>query len=466
MEVSTTPLLDIVRAQLETLQDKKYLCAYSGGLDSSVLLHAVSKLPGIDLRAIHINHGLHAGADSWAEQCIAFCRARDIELEVIKVDVKINTGKGLEAAARSARYLAIANHIHADEVLLTAHHLQDQAETVLLRLLRGSGSQGLAAMRTSSLAHGFKHTRPLLSVSKIQLQAYAESEKLDWIEDPSNIKTDFDRNYLRHEIMPLLEHRWPQAIAALSRSAELLAEEHQCLREQSTIFLAMVQGVDERALTVSGLMQYSKPWRAQILRAWIESLNTPPLPANILQEIEQALLTASSDTAAQVQWSGMQIMRWRDCLYLMKTVVEMPDDWQHVWDDALPFSLPNRDQWGFESEQNPTTLAALIQNHFGGNLRVGFRQGGEKILLENRGQHSSLKNCLQELGVPPWERSRLPVLSTVAGECLAVGDVLLSARFATFCESNGIRFSRRVWTRGSARQARKTSPDFLSLKAF
>lgn len=444
MEVTKTPLLSIVQMQLEALQHKKFLCAYSGGLDSSVLLHAVSKLPGIDLRAIHINHGLHADADNWAEQCVAFCRALDVKIEVAKVDVKKNTGKGLEAAARSARYLAIAKHIHDDEILLTAHHLQDQAETVLLRLLRGSGSQGLGAMRANSSAHGFKQSRPLLRVSKNEIQAYAESEKLNWIEDPSNHKTDFDRNYLRHEIMPLLEKRWPQATAALSRSAELLAEEHQCLREQSAIFLAMVQGVDEHALTVSSLMQYSKAWRAQILRAWTESVNTPPLPTNILQEIEQSLLTASSDTAAQVHWSGMQIMRWRDCLYLIETPVDMPDDWQHVWSDALPFTLPNGDLWGFDTAQNPAVLAALIRENFGGDLLLSFRQGGEKMQLKNREQHSSLKNCLQELGVPPWERSRLPVLSTVSGECLAVGDVLQSARFEAFCESNSVRFSRRA----------------------
>ena len=238
MEVSKPPLPGILQAQL---QDKKYLCAYSGGLDSSVLLHAVAKLPAITLRALHINHGLHTDADAWAEHCAAFCRALDIELEVVKVDVEKNAGKGIEAAARSARYKAIASHIQDDEVLLTAHHLQDQAETVLQRLLRGSGSQGLAAMRASSSAHGFKHTRPLLSVSKAELKAYADSEQLGWIEDPSNNKTDFDRNYLRHEIMPLLEQRWPQAIAALAHSAELLAEEHQCLREQSAIFLALLQ---------------------------------------------------------------------------------------------------------------------------------------------------------------------------------------------------------------------------------
>lgn len=440
MEVGKTSLLEIVKAQL---QDKKYLCAYSGGLDSSVLLHAISKFPSIELRAIHINHGLHPDADAWAEQCMVFCRMLDIELEVFKVDVKRDDGKGIEAAARSARYHAIAEYIHDGEVLLTAHHLQDQAETVLLRLLRGSGSQGLASMRTTSFSHGFKQLRPLLSVSKARLQAYADSEKLNWIDDPSNDKTDFDRNYLRHQIMPLLEERWPQATAALSRSAELLAEEHQCLREQSMAFLALIQDVDKRALAVSGLMQQQKPWRAQILRAWTESLNMPPLPANILQEIEQTVLTATSDTAAQVQWSGTQIMRWRDCLYILETHVEMPHDWQHVWSDALPFTLPNGDQWGFESGNDQTALWATIQNDFGGDLVIAFRQGGERIMLKNREQHSSLKNCLQELGIPPWQRSRLPLVLTASGECLAVGDVLLSARFEAFCKSHSVRFSRK-----------------------
>ena len=442
MELSNPPLLALVQVQLQ-LQDKKYLCAYSGGLDSSVLLHAVTKLPGITIRAIHINHGLHPDADAWAEHCVAFCRALNIEIDVVKVDVEKNAGKGIEAAARSARYLAIANHIQENEVLLTAHHLQDQAETVLQRLLRGSGSQGLAAMRVSSSAHGFKHTRPLLSVSKAELKAYADSEQLGWIEDPSNSKTGFDRNYLRHVVMPLLEQRWPQATVALTRSAELLAEEHQCLREQSAIFLALLQGVDGRALTVSGLMHHSKAWRAQILRAWTESLNTPPLPANILQEIEQALLTATSDTAAQVKWSGTQIMRWRDCLYLLETRVEMPNDWRRAWTDALPLTLPNGDQWGFESSENMTTLPSAIREYFGSDLVLSFRQGGEKILLKNRKQHSSIKNCLQELAIPPWERGRLPLLSTITGECLVVGDVLLSARFEDFCETQKIRFSRK-----------------------
>lgn len=448
MEVSDQPadsfgntaLFKELQSQLNG-HGNKFLCAYSGGLDSTVLLHAAARIPGIALRAIHIHHGLHPHADSWAEHCVRECRDLGVELIVVNVDVKKGNGKGIEAAARSARYDAIAGHIRSDEILLTAHHQQDQAETILLRLLRGSGSQGLGAMRTLSSVHGFKQLRPLLSISKAQLHGYASEEKLSWIEDPSNDKTDFDRNFLRHEVLPMLEKRWPRAVSALSRSAELLAEEHQCLRAQSDIFLAQVQGIDQQSLSVPALMQHQKPWRAQILRAWTESLDTPPLPAHILQEIELTLLHAKPDAEARITWEETGITRWRDCLYLSKVQPNTPQDWQLDWNGVDELMLPNGDRWEFAGTGIETVD---IQNHFCGDFVVSLRQGGEKILLENREHHSLIKNCLQELGVPPWERRTLPLLSTSSGECLAMGDVIASARFKAFCESHQIRFSRRV----------------------
>ncbi|MGH8757936.1 MAG: tRNA lysidine(34) synthetase TilS, partial [Burkholderiales bacterium] len=303
---------------------------------------------------------------------------------------------------------------------------------------------GLGAMRALSAAHGFKQLRPLLSISKAQLHDCAVAEKLGWIEDPSNDKTDFDRNFLRHEVLPMLENRWPQAVSALSRSAELLAEEHQCLRVQSDIFLAQVQGIDEQSLSVPALMKHQKPWRAQILRAWTESLDAPPLPAHILREIELTLLQAKPDAKARVTWEETGISRWRDCLYLSKAQPDMPQDWQLHWNGTDEFMLPNGDRWGFDGAGNNRTTAMDFQDCFGGDLIVTFRRGGEKVLLENREHYSSIKNCMQELGVPPWERRKLPLISTSTGECLAMGDVLISARFKAFCESCKIRFSRRV----------------------
>lgn len=451
MAVNKTPidspknnaLTDALRLQLES-HGKKFLCAFSGGLDSTVLLHVAARIPDIKLRVIHIHHGLHADADRWSEHCIKVCRELNVELDVIHVEVKKNDGKGIEAAARHSRYQAIAKHIQDDEVLLTAHHRQDQAETLLLRLLRGSGSHGLAAMRALSSAHGFQQVRPLLSVSKVELQSYANEEKLTWVEDPSNSKTDYDRNFLRQEIMPLLETRWPHAADSFARSAELLTEEHQCLREQSEIFLSQVQGVDQFAISVSALMQYSRAWRAQILRAWTQSLDTPPLPGNALQEIEQSLLPARADATALVHWSGMEITRWRDCLYLSEVQADMPPDWQLGWDGLGEVILPNGERWGFEGTGYSPMTGVDIQNHFGGNFVVTLRRGGEKIQLENREHHSLVKNCLQELGVPPWERRKLPLICTANGECLAMGDVLRSARFEAFCATQKIRFSRKV----------------------
>lgn len=423
---------------------QKFLCGFSGGLDSSVLLHAAAKLPDAKIRAVHIHHGLHPYADRWTQHCIDFCRDLNIDLTIIKVDVDKASGTGTEAAARHARYDAIANHIQDDEILLTAHHMQDQAETVLLRLLRGSGSQGLAAMRAMTSAHGFRQFRPLLSVPKSMLQDYAESEKLKWIEDPSNAKIDFDRNYLRHEIMPLIERRWPQASTNFFKNAELLAEEHQCLFEQSKIFLSQVQGIDKYTLSVSALMQYSRAWRAQILRAWTQSLDTPPLPSNVLQEIEQSLLTARPDATALVQWSGTEITRWRDCLYLSKVQADMPADWECEWNGGNEFVLPNGDRWFLESIDLGLDITEAMRKHFAGPLAVRLRQGGEQILLANRTHRTHLKNRLQELGIPPWERRRAPVFFTYAGECLGMGDFIHSARFEDFCKANSLRLVREV----------------------
>lgn len=230
----------------------------------------------------------------------------------------------------------------------------------------------------------------------------------------------------------------------MSRSAELLAEEHHCLREQGEIFLSQIQGVDAYAISVSGLVQHSKPWRGQILRAWISSLDAPPLSANILQEIEQSLLTANPDASAQVRWADTEITRWRDCLYLSEAKAAMPENWQYAWNGVESFTLPNGDHWAFASNGDTVDIATLIHRDFGGDLMVKLRQGGERILLDNHEHHSTIKNCLLELGVPPWERRKLPLIRTMAGECLAMGDVLVSARFKAFCATHKIRFSRRV----------------------
>ena len=203
------------------------LIGFSGGLDSTVLLQLLASDPSMHragLRALHVHHGLQAAADAWAEHCARQAAALGVALEVLRVDVPRDGGHGLEAAAREARYAALAAALAPGETLATAHHLDDQAETFLLRALRASGPEGLGAMRPWRRFAGGWHWRPLLALPRATLQAWAQAHALEWIEDPSNALPDPDRNFLRLQVLPMLQRRWPHAAAALARSAELSAQ--------------------------------------------------------------------------------------------------------------------------------------------------------------------------------------------------------------------------------------------------
>ncbi|KLD74514.1 tRNA(Ile)-lysidine synthetase, partial [Xanthomonas hyacinthi DSM 19077] len=230
------------------------LVGLSGGLDSSVLLHALAQQPQYrraGLRALHVHHGLHADADAWADHCAAFCAALAIPLQVRRVQVPRDGGHGLEAAARQARRTAFAQALAAGEWLALAQHRDDQAETFLLRALRASGADGLAAMQPlRDFAHGMLW-RPLLALPRSDLHAYAQRHALRWIEDPSNADPGFDRNFLRLQLLPLLRQRWPHADAALARSAQLCGEAGALLDDGDQAALDALRGGDAATATLS-----------------------------------------------------------------------------------------------------------------------------------------------------------------------------------------------------------------------
>jgi tRNA(Ile)-lysidine synthase len=428
--------------QANEFSGKRIVIAYSGGLDSSVLLHKFSVLND-NIRAIHIHHGLHADADLWLQHCEHECQKLNIPLSIFRVRVDKQQGAGLEAAARIARYQAIASAMQYDELLLTAHHQNDQAETLLQRLMRASGSQGLAGMRQYTESNGMPQYRPLLKVPRAELLAYAQHHRLTWIEDPSNTQTQFDRNFLRHDVLPLLQSRWPHAVSMLSRSADILREEHQCLNEQAALYLAQVQSLDPSVITISKLQALSPAWRAQVLRHWVNTLHCPALPSNVLQQIENELLFARHDSEATTRWERTCIRRWRDALYCSAEKENSAHDWQHLWQDLQAVKLPDQNFWGWAGQS--TTLAVTAeatQQYFGGPLHLSFRRGGEKIQLPKRSHHSSIKQCLQALGIPPWQRQQLPLLSSADGECLAFGDVLISEKLLHFQQLHGLRFTQ------------------------
>lgn len=407
------------------------LVGLSGGLDSTVLLHALSQDPLVrvqGLRAAHVHHGLQSTADEWAMRCAAFCDALGVALTVVNVEVDRDSGEGLEAAARKARYAAFECVLEEGEVLITAHHRDDQAETFLLRALRGSGPDGLAAMRPwRKFAAGW-HWRPLLETPRRELLAYADQHGLAWLEDPSNEDLHHDRNFLRQRILPLLRERWPQADAAFTRSAVLNADAVELLGHEDALALAMVRTADPRSLSVHALLELPAPRRARALRRWIDELDLPPLPGEGIERIESDLLPARADARARFEWRDGVIERWRDLLHAQRRREPLPAEWRVEWGGQAPLPLPGGDLLQLQGAAS-----------FLSPLRVFARQGGERIALPGRAHSHTLKNVLQELGVPPWEREALPLLSNGAGELVAVADLAYSAGFDAWLRESGAR---------------------------
>ena len=407
------------------------LVGFSGGLDSSVLLHACAASPTLrepGLRAIHVHHGLHRDADAWAAHCGRICEALGIALTVVRVTVQRDAGEGPEAAARKARHGAFNDVLRDDEVLALAHHRDDQAETFLLRALRASGPDGLAAMRPwRRFGRGWLW-RPLLGLPRAQLLAYAREQGLGWIEDPGNVDTGFDRNFVRHRVMPLLRERWPHVDAAFARSAALNGEAVDLLDAGDAGVLADAGRADPHVLGVAMLLQLPAARRARVLRRWIAELGLPPLPGEGIAHIEHDLLSAAPDRMAGFAWHGALVRRWRDLLHADRQRAPLPADWTRPWDGREPVRLPDG-----------SLLALEGAGHFDADLLLGARRGGERITLPGRGHSHALKHVLQDLGVAPWMRERLPLLSSAEGEVLAAGDVVYSARFDAWLRAGHAR---------------------------
>ncbi|QWP74639.1 tRNA lysidine(34) synthetase TilS [Lysobacter sp. K5869] len=422
---------DAIPAALAALPAAPLCVGYSGGLDSSVLLHALAAAPAArarGLRAWHVHHGLHADADAWAAHCARICAGYGLELSVSRVSVARGGGDGPEAAARAARHAAFAADLGAGEVLALAHHRDDQAETLLLRLLRGSGPDGLAAMREWRDCGRGRLWRPLLALPRAALEAYAQRHGLEWIDDPSNEEERYDRNFLRHRALPLLRERWPQADATLAQSARLQDEAASLLEADDAAALAQVRSLDPHALAREGLRALAPARRARVLRRWIAALELPPLPAQGVAQIERELLPARADAEAEFAWNGAAVRAWRDLLYAQWQRAPLPREWRVEWDGRAPLALPGGGRLRLDG-------AAA----FDAPLIACARAGGERIALPGRAHRHSLKHALQALGVPPWERERLPLLLDDDGDVWAAGDLLYSARLEAWLRERGAR---------------------------
>ncbi|RJT38640.1 tRNA lysidine(34) synthetase TilS [Rahnella woolbedingensis] len=394
--------------------DGRKLCvAFSGGLDSSVLLAGLAELrdttlPEIELRALHIHHGLSQFADDWVEHCQEFCQQRKITFSAVKVHIDAQNG-GTEAAARTARYQAFADNLVSNEILLTAQHLNDQCETFMLALKRGSGPAGLSAMSADSSAHGYRLLRPLLDLTREQLEEFAARSQLSWIEDDSNGDARFDRNFLRLEILPALYDRWPHFAQAATRSALLCAEQESLLDELLNESLnVLVDG--QRSLSVEGLKAFSAVRRSALMRRWLALLGEKMPSREQLQRIWDEVALSREDAQAQLVLGGMVIRRFRQRLYLLPEFQSLKDQ-IICWDPCEKLMLP--DGLGFlEIDIDPRTQAdgcLIRQPHADEKITVRFQAQGsiEKV---GRDRARQAKKLWSELGVPPWQRDRIPLI--------------------------------------------------------
>jgi tRNA(Ile)-lysidine synthase len=406
--------------------------AFSGGLDSSVLLHATAALRTqlqCELRAVHLDHGLHPRSSAWSAHCAAVCTGLDIPLTTAHLRLDPGAGESVEAVARAARYQRFSELLGPGDLLATAQHRDDQAETLLLALLRGSGVHGLAAMpSTAPLGHGML-VRPLLGFSRSALAEHARRAGIVWIEDPSNADAGFDRNRLRHQVLPALRERWPSFDRTLARSAAQCAEAAELLDGVADQWIAGLMGSRPHTLSIDGLRALPRPRCRLVLRRWLHREGFLLPSRATLERVIDELLQAACDRTPLIAWRGCEVRRYRRDLYALAPLPPTPQQTLR-WSGDQPLRLPNG-LGRLELDTKPSGLPVL---------HVCFGRAGLRCRVGDAPSRT-LKKLYQEAGVPAWLRAYVPLL-LLGSELAAVAGVSqCDARLA------GLRWCAHPWVR-------------------
>ena len=386
------------------LTSPRLVIAFSGGLDSCVLLHLLAdckKTLPFQLSAHHVNHGLSPNADAWADFCTETCAKLNISLTIFKVKVEQNSGLGVEATARAARYQALSS-ADADFICL-AHHQDDQAETLLLQLARGAGVKGLAGMG----AINEKLLRPLLDTPRASLEAYASANKLAWIEDESNADTKFDRNFMRHEILPNLAKQYPAIKQTISRSAAHLAEASVLLDDLAQLDATDALKQNMQQLSLQILVSLNPARASNLVRWWLaQNQLTMPSQQQLLQIVQQ-LLGAKADAAIQIKVSdSLTVRRYQGYAYLVPDIA-VSEPINLLWQGEECMILPDNSRLVFTQKMGEGFALNRVKNI---KLRIKNREGGERFKPELGRPYRSLKQVLQTHAMPPWQREQLPLI--------------------------------------------------------
>ena len=359
-----------------SLVDKKIVVALSGGVDSVVLLHFLNRhYPG-NIRAVHINHNLSKYSKEWSSFCENLCKKDNIKFK--SIDIIIKNSSNIEENARKKRYLSLTSEILNNEILCTAHHQEDQAETLLLQLFRGSGVAGLAAMPEKKIINGSQLYRPFLNISKTQILDYASENKLNWVEDDSNQNIHFKRNLLRIEFVPKLSGVFNSLTKNIARSAKHQAEALELMHDLAELDITNYVLIVKDRLQVIPLLELPKRRLVNVIRYFIDKQNFLLPSSKVLDEII-SLLTAKADAKSIVKWHDYQVRRYRNELYFF-------DEFKTQATPPCPYYESLKDLPNFE---------------------IRFRREGQRVKLKGKTHSQSLKKILQESKIPPWERDKL-----------------------------------------------------------
>jgi len=417
-------------------QGRNLKLAFSGGQDSTVLLHLLADLGAtqkLNLQAIHVHHGLHPDADAWTDSCIKQCKKVDVELVIEKVKVVVGE-HGLEAAARKARYDALARHVRSEhDELLTAHHRDDQAETVLLHLVRGAGVSGLAGMPARRRFGSGWLSRPLLQIERETIRAYAHQHDLQWVEDGSNLDPAIRRSFLRHSVIPLLSRHWPGAVGSMAQAASHLREAENLLTHLAEEDLEACR-LDDRGPSAARLASLAPERLRNALRHWILSHGIGAPSTRQLAQLVQLIGQPPKTARAEISWGGYRVRMYQDRIWIVVDDHELPGDTRLMWDLGKSATLR---MGNLDLRVTAATGEGLARSRTGSAIEVRTRQGGERCRLPGRKHHTSVKSLLQQHRISPWERKSMPLLY-IDNELAAIGD-------RWYCEPFAARSGEQSW---------------------
>lgn len=427
------PLVDVLHRALAGCPPGALCAAYSGGADSTALLHALAQLPEArarGLRALHVDHGLQSRSAAWAGHCRQFCAMLDLPCTVVRVDAQARHGEGPEAAARHARYAAFAAQLRTGETLLLAHHRDDQVETVLLKLLRGAGPEGLGGMREARPLGMGRLWRPLLrAVGREQLREYVAAHDLPCIDDPSNADPRYARNRLRHDILPRIGAHWPQAVDSILHSAALSRAAADALRTNWLAAFARIHDAATGSLDATSWLALSPALREPLLDHWLHAKNLAAPTAAQRAQIERQC-GARAGQSPCIRWGRTELHVWKARLWARATPPPFDPAWQACW-QGQPMTLPDGGQLALRDAG--ARLPAP--------LSVRLRRGGERIKPAGDACTRELRDLFQQAAIPPWQRLACPLIFD-GDELIAVADRWLSARALEAFDAAG---SRPCW---------------------